>query len=234
MTPEERSAQIDYEKHIANILAVRKPPQESSSILKTWLNSSVLAALVGVVGTAVLGAYIAARIQETARLNERERTAADARLENRRAIVAKVIDRVSTFMAASDDLLVAVNVAYDEKGRNSDDVKKLRAWKTELAVARDKAEAEWRRGKRSLALGLDYEFDRADDVTKAWQELAVNVDAFEKCTNTWYSNNALIGTTLPPERICPDERTAAEQSSEVFVVVTRVPRQASVPPVPPR
>lgn len=234
MTPEERSAQIDYEKHISDILAVRRPPQESSSILKTWLNSNVIAALVGVAGTAVLGACISGRIQETARRNELERAAAATCVENRRAIVAKVVERVSTFMAASDDLLVAVNVAYDEKDRNRDDVKKLRAWKTELAVARDKAEADWRRGKRSLALGLNYEFDSAVDVTKAWQELAANVDAFEKCTNTWYTNNGLIGTTLPPERICPDERAAAEQSSEVFVVVTRVPRQASAPSAPSR
>lgn len=228
MTPEERSAQIEYEKHIGEILAARKVPGESSSTLKTWLNSSVVAAVVGVVGTAVLGGYIGAQIQETARLNELERAAAATRLGNRRAIVARVVERVSTFMAASDDLLVAVNVGYDERGRNRDEVKKLRAWKTELAVARDKAEAEWRRGKRPLALGLAYEFDGAADITKAWQDLVATVDAFEKCTNTWYSNNALIGTTLPPERICPDERVAAEQSSEGFMVVASVPRQASV------
>ena len=234
MTAAERSAQLDQEKHIADILAIREPPRESSSTLSTWLNSNVITALVGVIGTAVLGAYISAQIQETARQNELERAAAATRLENRRAIVAKVVDRVSTFMAASDDLLVAVNLSYGETGRRSDDVKKLRAWKTELAVARDKAEAEWRRGKRSVALGLDYEFGGAADVTKAWQELAVTVDAFEQCTNSWYSNNALIGTTLPPQRICPDERAAAEQASEVFVVVTRAPRQASVPHAPPR
>jgi hypothetical protein len=223
MTPAE---QLEHERHIAEILAIRKPPSDPPSALSTWLNSNVITALIGVIGTAVVGAYISAQIQETARRNELQRAADAAGTESRRVIVSKVLDRVGTFLAASDDLLVGVNTSYDERGRPRDEVNKLRAWKTDLAGARDKAEAEWRRGKRSLALGLDYEFDGADDVMKAWQELAVAVDAFEQCTNSWYTNNAAIGTTLTPDRICRDERGAAEQASEVFVVVTRAPRPA--------
>jgi hypothetical protein len=228
MTSEERSHQIEHEKFIAQILAIRTPPHQPPSALTTWLNSNVLTALIGVVGTAILGSYISGQIQERARQNELERAATVTRLENRRALVSKVVDRVSTFMTASDDLLVTVNVSYDETARRSDEVKKLRAWKTDLAVARDKAEAEWRRGTRSVALGLDYEFNGAGDVTKAWKELARSVDAFERCTSDWYNQNALIRTTLSADRICPDERAAAEQASEVFVVVTRTPRATPV------
>ena len=228
MTPADRAEELEHERHVAEILAIRKPPDTPKSSLTTWLNSSVVTALIGVIGTGIVGAVISGRIQETARQNERARVAEVARSESQRAIVAKVVDRVDAFLTASDDMLVGVNLSYEERGRTRDDVMKLRTWKTALAEARDKAEAEWRRGKRSLSLGLDYEFDGGDGVMKAWQELANAVDAFEECTNTWYTNNAAIGTTLTPQRICAEKRAAAEQASQIFVLETRRPRGATI------
>jgi hypothetical protein len=39
--------------------------------------------------------------------------------------VAKVVERIDTFLTASDDMLVGVNVAYEEGGRTRDEVMKL-------------------------------------------------------------------------------------------------------------
>ncbi|MDH4067006.1 MAG: hypothetical protein OEW19_21610, partial [Acidobacteriota bacterium] len=68
MTPEE---QLDYEARMARVLEIRQPGRRGSS-LQIWLNSTVLSALVGVAGTALLGAYVSGKIQERSKLNEME------------------------------------------------------------------------------------------------------------------------------------------------------------------
>jgi hypothetical protein len=230
VTSTDRAEQLEHERHFAEILAVRKGPGSSPSQLEKWLNSSVVTTLIGVIGTAVVGTLISAQIQNRARINELARAASAARAENQRAIINKVLDRVSTFVATTDDVLVGVNLSYEERGRTREEIKQLRTWKTELATARDKAESEWRRGKRSLGLALHYEFEGSAEIMKAWQDLAIAIDAFEKCTNSWYTANAAIGTTLTPDRICPDERAAADQASELFVLKSRfVPESATKP-----
>lgn len=81
--------QLAHERHVAAILAIRQPPRDQESPLRTWLNSNVLTAVIGVVGTAILGTIVSGIIQDRSKNNELERTSRLARLESQNAAVDK-------------------------------------------------------------------------------------------------------------------------------------------------
>ena len=213
MTPQE---QIEHERHVANIIKIRNPKGERNSTISIWLNSNVVTALIGVLGTALLGAWVSGRIQERSHNNQLERNAREARLQSQNELVGKIIDRAATFLSASDDLLVTVNEAYREKGRPAEEIARLQKWKSELAERRDSAESQWRREKRTFGFTLEYLFGQTKSVRDTWTELLNAVDEFELCTNSWYTANAAIGTRLRPEDICPKPRARYERAVEAL------------------
>lgn len=211
--------QIAYERHVARILEIRKPPAKEKSTLTEWLNSSVITALIGVLGTAVIGSLITAQVQNTAQSNEQARTRRAARIQSQNDVVAKILQRTGAFLSATDDLLVTVNSGYDERGRKPEDAKKLRAWKVKLSEQRDQADLDWRRDRHSLTFTVHYVFAGAEHVTKSWEAVVRAIDGFEKCTNTWYTANAHEGTVLTPDLICGNERETADRAVEAFTLV---------------
>src|SRR5688572_22675299 len=114
MTPQE---QIDHERHIAEILKLREARAEEKSALDMWLNSNVLTAVIGVLGTALLGAWVSGIIQERSRTNELARSAQEATLASQNATVKQILERLSAFLTATDDLLATVDHAHTESGR---------------------------------------------------------------------------------------------------------------------
>jgi hypothetical protein len=220
MTHEE---QLDHERRIAEILAIRRAGNDQSK-LNAWLNSTVLATLVGVVGTGLLGAWVSGMIQDRSKRNELERVAQDQKLSAQNAAVSKVLELVGTSVTTADDLLVTVNNAYGEEGRSADDVMKLRKWKEELANRRDAADLAWRREKRSLGFTIMYLFDGDATVTSAWRAVTTKADDFERCTNRWYTENAARLTDLTADQICPEDRQAVENAVETFMIAVAARR----------
>jgi hypothetical protein len=212
MTPQE---EIDHERHIAEILRIRKP-QKNDSRLEVWLNSNVLTALVGVLGTALLGAWVAGMIQDHSKKNELARANQERKLESQSMVVTKVLDLASVFMSATDDMLVTVNNAYSENNRSTQEIEELRKWKKGLREARDAADLSWRREEASLSFRVHYLFDQSQDVKSSWDSLVKTESLFENCTNNWYTENAARGTNSAPKEICSDKRTSLSQAAEAF------------------
>jgi hypothetical protein len=210
MTPEE---QVDYERQLAKVLEIRGL-SGSPSTLSTWLNSTVLATLIGVVGTGVLGAWVTGLVQDRSKENELARAAQEERLTNQNTLITKVLDRVGALVSSTDDLLVTVNNVNAEEGRPAREVDELQQWKLRVRKTRDDADAVWRNEKRSLGYGLLYQFDNHAGVDTAWRRVIQESDVFEQCTRGWYTQNAAIGTDLPSDRICMDERQRLESAIE--------------------
>jgi hypothetical protein len=84
MTPDE---QIEHEQQIAAILLIRKGRPAQESTLGTWLNSNVLTALVTVIGTAILGAWVSGIIQGRAKKYELDRNRREAQLSHQNEVV---------------------------------------------------------------------------------------------------------------------------------------------------
>ncbi len=212
MTPEE---ELQRERHIAEILEIRKTPKKDSN-LETWLNSNVLTALITVLGTALLGAWVTGLVQDRSKNNELERTAEEKRLESRNSLISKILERTGTFMSATDDLLVTVNNSYREDGRTPGEIETLRKWKTDMRAARDDADSLWRREQASLGFSVHYLFDQNSEVRTAWDSLVQAESSFEKCTNNWYTQNAAKGTTAGVDEICNAAREALTKATEAF------------------
>ena len=208
--------QIDHERLVAQILKIRSAGSDKTSTLGMLLNSTVLTAVIGVVGTGVLGAYVSGRIQDRSRNNEIQRQAEQVRLESQNTTVNAILKRVGEFLSATDDLLFSVNHAFAEKGRPSDEVATLQKWKTQIRDRRDAAELEWRREKRSLGFMLQYVFEGRAAITDAWGDVLRAVDDFEICTRGWYTQNGANGTELTADKICSDERVAFERAIETI------------------
>ncbi len=192
--------------------------------LEMWLNSSVMTALVGVIGTALLGAWVSGIIQQRNKDNELDRRAQEMRLDSQNVAVGKVLERAGGFLSATDDLLVTVNNAYAEAGRADAEAEALRKWKMQLRERRDTAESDWRRDKRSLGFTLQYLFDGDRGIADAWRGVLAAEDGFEGCTNKWYTQNAALGTNLTPNGICQSERAKFEQAVESFTAAVGAAR----------
>ena len=215
MTPTTPEEQLAYERHIAEVLKVRQPAGGSST-LKTLLNSSVLTALIGVIGTGIVGALVSSRIQQRAKENELDRKAHEVSLEAQRAAVTKALDKISSLVNASDDLLVSISVAYSEAGRRKDEVAALRKWRTELAQSRDTADRDWRREKKTIGFTLSYLFEGVASVREGWQGVVQAVDNFESCTRQFYSDNAIKLTDVEVDSVCPPVRAAVDTAVDKF------------------
>lgn len=210
MSPEE---QIEHERQVAQILEIRGLTT-SQSTLSTWLNSTVLATLIGVVGTGVLGAWVTGLVQDRSKENELARAAQEERLTSQNTIITKVLDRVGALVSSTDDLLATVNNVNSEEGRPAREVTELQDWKLRIRKTRDEADAMWRNEKRTLGYSILYQFDNHSRIDTAWRNVIQVSDTFEQCTRGWYTENASIGTDLPTERICTDERRKLEDGIE--------------------
>lgn len=213
MTPDE---QLRHEEHIARVLAIRGPARGQSS-LHQWLNSAVVTTLIGVAGTGVVGALISGRIQERARQNELSVASAKEAQAARVEIVGRILEVVGRNLSATDDLLVTVSNAYAADRIPEAERPKLAQWKQSLAERRDKSDSEWREVRRNLGFSLLYRFNGDTDIATRWQAIIAASDAFERCTNAWYSANARIGSDEPAAKVCAKERTDYETATEHLV-----------------
>jgi hypothetical protein len=192
------------------------------SLLQAWLNSTVLTALVGVVGTGMIGACVSGAIQDRSKQNEIELQARQAQQAARAATMNRVLEVLGTNISAADDLLVTVSNVYAEDRHSTEDLPTLRKWKADVALARDAADAAWRQQRRSLGYMLLYHFDNDADVAKTWREMISRSDGFERCTWEWYTANARAGTDEVLDMICGAERLAYEDAVEgLTAAVTR-------------
>ena len=214
MTPEE---QLEHERQIASILKIRARKDAEPSRLKMWLESNVIATLVGVIGTGLLGAWVSGIIQDRTKANEMARTAQEKRLTAQNALVEKIVSLVGDTIASTDDLLVTVNNAYSANGRKPAEIEKLAQWREKLATARDAADLAWRREQRGLGFTLQYLFGQDENIDKAWKLITSEADRFEQCFNHWYTQNAMLGTNLSPPQICKTEREHLEQTIGAFM-----------------
>ncbi len=208
--------QIEYERHIAEVIAIRNPKKDKGSAREAWLNSSVLVALIGVVGTGLFGAWISGLIQERAKNAELQRAAQQQRRTDQNAAVLRVLALMANQSSAIDDLLTIIHSSYHEGRFGGQELKDLTEWKKKVRTAHDESDSTWRREKITAGYSLLYLFDNDSRVAAAWSSLAATGDAFEDCANQFYSKNALRGTDRRPAQICDVERKALGDALSQF------------------
>ena len=205
-------------------MAIRNPKNDKRSGWEAWLNSSVLVALIGVVGTGLFSAWISGLIQERSKNAELQRAAQQQLRTDQNAAVLRVLALMANQSSAIDDLLTITHSSYNDGRFSGQELKDLDEWKKKIRSAHDDADSTWRREKITAGYTLLYLFDNDAKVSAAWSSLAATGDAFEDCANQFYSKNALHGTDQRPAQICDVERKAIADALSHFTGAVAVQR----------
>jgi len=195
-----------------------------------WLQlfeSAGFAALVTVVFGGIAGGLITFELQEYAK--NRERQAADARLEHDRTLTAfkehldrerKVVDemflRLGKFVDASRDLTTLSRKEFCERcnrgGGAKPDISEIRA-----VVSRyNAATVDWNANRLRLGMLLQLEHDNDPELLKSWTETSDAAEAYSECADRWRTkyNNLEFHEAL---KACAPVRETLDGKMQAFI-----------------
>ena len=156
---------------------------QSKGLIEFLLTSPLIATLVTVLGTAVLGNYIAGRVQERTKRNEIALSAFRDNQASQVALVKEVYELIGRYRAAGDDLIYITGEQfapgnYDENGRKLNQV-----WFTSVRNHHDEVDQLWRQKKYALGYLLSFHYHGRKEVSDSWTATVNSVDAFEECVD---------------------------------------------------
>jgi hypothetical protein len=207
---------LRHEQFISEVLRIRKGEEKSKSTLTNLLTSSVVAAAVTVLGTAVVGNFITNAYQAGAKRNDaivqyvRDKRAA------RDGAVNKALQIVGAYVTAIEDLVHITSPEFRSEGRPPAEMKKLDDWKETIQAAHDKADTEWRRERDTTRFTLAFQDTEGGSLQQRWAELATAVDSLEDCGRGWFMQHAW-GDTAITVSPCASKRESVNTAMDHLV-----------------
>lgn len=165
------------------------PPEKEKSLGELLANSTVVAALLTVIGTALATWVVAGPIQDRSKKNELDLQAKRDYLRSQAEIDVKSMDIAGRYISVLDDLLDTKHPDWADN-RVSDPVRKEenRKSKKEIRELYNQEDRGWRRAKQTTGYLLDYYHqDRpagSSAIGGAWKELVQSLDRFAECAQT--------------------------------------------------
>jgi len=200
-----------------------KPGEADSAIgpnptrrLGAILTSPVVAALISVLGTAVLGNWIASRFQDRAKKNEAALQLLRDDRSARIATVKEALTLVGEYVAASEDLITVTDPAFRVAGRSEGDRDDLLRWKKQVRETHDKVDFRWRQQSESLGYVLLYHVYGERRVLDDWRALSGAASGFEKCAREWYMERGDDSEARLPAELCETHRAKVRESMRGF------------------
>jgi hypothetical protein len=181
---------LRQERFIAEVLRIRKGDEKSKGALVTFLTSGVMAAIVTVTGTAVVGNVVTNAYQLRAKQNDAVLQYLRDKRSARDAAVNRALQIVGSYITAIEDLVQITSPDFRSEGRKPAEVKKLDDWKATVQEAHDKADAEWRRERDTTRFTLAFQDTEGGQLQQHWSGLASSVDALEDCGRGWFMLHA--------------------------------------------
>lgn len=213
-----RDDALRHEQFIAEVLRIRdrKTGEKPASALPSLLSSSVVAAIITVVGTAVVGNMVTNAYQARARRNDAVLQYLRDKRAARDTAVSSALRIVGTYVTAIEDLVLITHPDFKTAGRSPAEAKKLDEWKTSLQAAHDKADDEWRRERDTTRFTLAFHDTEGGQLQAQWSRLATAVDALEDCSRGWFMQHAQ-GDQPFRDSPCTDQRKAVNTSMDSLV-----------------
>ena len=156
---------------------------ESKSLMGVLATSPLVATLVTVLGTAVLGNYIAGRVQERNKRNEIALSAFRDNQASQVALVKEVYELIGRYRAAGDDLIYITGDQFDPKNYDENSRKLNQAWFTTVRTHHDEVDQIWRQKKYALGYLLAFHYHGRKEVADSWAATVTRADAFEDCVD---------------------------------------------------
>lgn len=172
MTPEE---QIEYERTIAEVLAIRNPAKRVP-LWRELLSSGVVAALVtAIFGT--LGAGILVNIYQTkARRDEQLLSDRKARAEARQRTVERALATLAEGESHARGIYAVTRKAFQVQEAADYARPSLIEQRAKIIGGRNDFDARWPAQKKIIASLLRQTFDGHPDIVTAWNAAAASLD----------------------------------------------------------
>jgi hypothetical protein len=218
MTPEE---QLEYERTIAQVLAIRNPARP---LWREILSSSVAAALVtAIAGT--LGAGILVAIYQTnARRDEQAMSDRKARAEARQHAVERALAVLAEGEYHARGMYAVTRRPFQVQSAAAFAASDLAQQRARIIGGRNDFDASWPAQKKTIAALLRQSFDAPSGVVTAWSDAASSLDRLlngaRKEYDDYLTNPAsVVDKPLPPDVDAEitakiDAFTAAVESAE--------------------
>jgi hypothetical protein len=219
-----QAVSLDYLQYRQNAAG-----QEHSERKPAWLQlfeSAGFAALVTVVIGGIAGGLITFELQEYAR--NRERQAADARLEHDRSMSAfkehldrerKVVDemflRLGKFVDASRDLSTLSRKEFCEKCDRGGGSKRNMSEVQAVVNRYNLATVDWNANRLRLGMLLQLEHNNDAALLKNWKETCDAAEAYAECADRWRTkyNNLEFHEAL---KACVEVRDSLDGKVQAF------------------
>ena len=157
--------------------------EQPKGVFESLVTSSVVAALVTVLGTAVVGNYIAGRVQERNKRNEIALSAFRDNQASQVALVKEVYELIGRYRAAGEDLIYITGDQF-AAGNYDEPARKLnQAWFTSIRNHHDEVDQLWRQKKYALGYLLSFHYHGRKEVADSWATTVTSADAFEECVD---------------------------------------------------
>jgi len=190
-------------------------PSEPKPGWEVLASSSAVTALIALVGTALLGPWIAGRIQANNRSHEITLLAYREHLNAELQTVQRAYELAGKYIAASFDLITLTAPEFDTGQYARDRRQVLEDQKDEMRKKYNAVDAEWRHSRESLGFLMGYYHHGRPEITAAWRQVEAAVETYNSCATGWALSHPVATkeqlSTLPCEqhRAAVSDRLAA-------------------------
>jgi hypothetical protein len=171
----------------SSIIAGMAAPTSPTPERKHWVDAiggtAVLTAIISVVGSAVVGNFVAAGVQDRNRRNEIALSAFRDNQSAQVALVKEAYELIGRYVAAGDDLVTITGGQFSPDNFDAANNARNQAWFSDLRKRHDEIDALWRERKYSMGYLLVYHYHGRKEVADGWSALVGAVDTFETCVD---------------------------------------------------
>lgn len=191
----DEARQLRHETFVAEVLRARGGPPKPAETKPWWerlLNATAVTALIGVVGTGVVGHWVAGAVQERSKQRELALVAYREYLNAELDTVKSAYRLIGSYLSASEDLIFLTGPAFQTRGFTPEQVQALEAQKQEMRKHYNEMDAQWRNERDSLGFLMAYYHDGSQDIAEAWRAAQQAVDAFNDCAWQWHVTHPAV------------------------------------------
>ena len=188
--------------------------RESKPAWQRLLESTGGTALITVLIGGVAGQWITATFQEKNKEREMSLAAYSDYVKQEQDIVKRAYELIGTCVAATDDLMVLPQPAFNLDSREGGEKKKLEGQREDIRSRYNDCDLKWRRDRETLGLLMAYFHHGQMEVTAAWRSAEDNVSHYMDCARMFYISTPSSDVELPAP--CVMEQTALRQSLDAL------------------
>jgi hypothetical protein len=200
---------LRYEEFVAKLLKLRKQDPEKPA-WERFLNSAGIVALVTVLGTAALGAWIAGAIQDRSKQHELRYLSYDKNLTALLDVVKNGFLLAGQRMATSANLIDITKPEF-KSSANGQNHQAIDNQKKSVAESYNQGEADWSKAASSVGYLLAWYVPDQGDLREQWKTVEDSIDKFASCAGEIYKKNLrnpdATGTCKSEEDIAEKELT---------------------------